>query len=234
MKQISMFLVLFLWVTSYSYAVSLDDYVYEEDDLVSTIGNGSRDFVIVATPEQSYQCENSGKNKPLKEGLLFVGSRPYADKIYLEGEDDVVSSSSYVSVYSKNEDVSDITASIPFNQNYTNDEDIYFITYHSINPSVYSATGKSRQNSSLNFYPIAQEVEISNIGCYYIMAEDQNSDYSIGYYWLYAVKSLIGKDAQVEITTKYLEDTSTLSQGTGKNSDIYSDIRTHVYQVLQQ
>lgn len=234
MKQISMFLVLFLCVTSYSYAVSLDDYVYEEDDLVSTIGNGSRDFVIVATPEQSYQCENSGKNKPLKEGLLFVGSRPYADKIYLEGEDDVVSSSSYVSVYSKNEDVSDITASIPFNQNYTNDEDIYFITYHSINPSVYSATGKSRQNSSLNFYPIAQEVEISNIGCYYIMAEDQNSDYSIGYYWLYAVKSLIGKDAQVEITTKYLEDTSTLSQGTGKNSDIYSDIRTHVYQVLQQ
>lgn len=234
MKQISMFLVLFLWVTSYSYAVSLDDYVYEEDDLVSTIGNGSRDFVIVATPEQSYKCENSGKYKPLKEGLLFVGSRPYADKIYLEGEDDVVSSSSYVSVYSKNEDVSDITASIPFNQNYTNDEDIYFITYHSINPSVYSATGKSRQNSSLNFYPIAQEVEISNIGCYYIMAEDQNSDYSIGYYWLYAVKSLIGKDAQVEITTKYLEDTSTLSQGTGKNSDIYSDIRTHVYQVLQQ
>ena len=229
-----MFLVLFLCVTSYSYAVSLDDYVYEEDDLVSTIGNGSRDFVIVATPEQSYKCENSGKNKPLKEGLLFVGSRPYADKIYLEGEDDVVSSSSYVSVYSKNEDVSDITASIPFNQNYTNDEDIYFITYHSINPSVYSATGKSRQNSSLNFYPIAQEVEISNIGCYYIMAEDQNSDYSIGYYWLYAVKSLIGKDAQVEITTKYLEDTSTLSQGTGKNSDIYSDIRTHVYQVLQQ
>lgn len=85
MKQISMFLVLFLCVTSYSYAVSLDDYVYEEDDLVSTIGNGSRDFVIVATPEQSYQCENSGKNKPLKEGLLFVGSRPYADKIYLEG-----------------------------------------------------------------------------------------------------------------------------------------------------
>ncbi|MDT3693563.1 MAG: hypothetical protein ROM03_04050 [Mucispirillum sp.] len=234
MKQISMFLVLFLCVTSYSYAVSLDDYVYEEDDLVSTIGNGSRDFVIVATPEQSYKCENSGKYKPLKEGLLFVGSRPYADKIYLEGEDDVVSSSSYVSVYSKNEDVSDITASIPFNQNYTNDEDIYFITYHSINPSVYSATGKSRQNSSLNFYPIAQEVEISNIGCYYIMAEDQNSDYSIGYYWLYAVKSLIGKDAQVEITTKYLEDTSTLSQGTGKNSDIYSDIRTHVYQVLQQ
>ena len=229
-----MFLVLFLCVTSYSYAVSLDDYVYEEDDLVSTIGNGSRDFVIVATPEQSYKCENSGKYKPLKEGLLFVGSRPYADKIYLEGEDDVVSSSSYVSVYSKNEDVSDITASIPFNQNYTNDEDIYFITYHSINPSVYSATGKSRQNSSLNFYPIAQEVEISNIGCYYIMAEDQNSDYSIGYYWLYAVKSLIGKDAQVEITTKYLEDTSTLSQGTGKNSDIYSDIRTHVYQVLQQ
>ncbi len=234
MKQISMFLVLFLCIVSYSYAVSLDDYVYEEDDLVSTIGNGSRDFVIVATPEQSYKCENSGKNKPLKEGLLFVGSRPYADKIYLEGEDDVVSSSSYVSVYSKNEDVSDITASIPFNQNYTNDEDIYFITYHSINPSVYSATGKSRQNSSLNFYPIAQEVEISNIGCYYIMAEDQNSDYSIGYYWLYAVKSLIGKDAQVEITTKYLEDTSTLSQGTGKNSDIYSDIRTHVYQVLQQ
>ena len=234
MKQISMFLVLFLCVTSYSYAVSLDDYVYEEDDLVSTIGNGSRDFVIVATPEQSYQCENSGKNKPLKEGLLFVGSRPYADKIYLEGEDDVVSSSSYVSVYSKNEDVSDITASIPFNQNYTNDEDIYFITYHSINPSVYSATGKSRQNSSLNFYPIAQEVEISNIGCYYIMAEDQDSEYGIGYYWLYAVKSLIGKKAQVEITTKYLEDTSTLSQGTGKNSDIYSDIRTHVYQVLQQ
>ena len=234
MKQISMFLVLFLCIVSYSYAISLDNYVYEEDDLVSTIGNGSRDFVIVATPEQSYQCENSGKNKPLKEGLLFVGSRPYADKIYLEGEDDVVSSSSYVSVYSKNEDVSDITASIPFNQNYTNDEDIYFITYHSINPSVYSATGKSRQNSSLNFYPIAQEVEISNIGCYYIMAEDQNSDYSIGYYWLYAVKSLIGKDAQVEITTKYLEDTSTLSQGTGKNSDIYSDIRTHVYQVLQQ
>ena len=134
MKQISMFLVLFLCVTSYSYAVSLDDYVYEEDDLVSTIGNGSRDFVIVATPEQSYKCENSGKYKPLKEGLLFVGSRPYADKIYLEGEDDVVSSSSYVSVYSKNEDVSDITASIPFNQNYTNDEDIYFITYHSINP----------------------------------------------------------------------------------------------------
>ena len=234
MKQISMFLVLFLCVTSYSYAVSLDDYVYEEDDLVSTIGNGSRDFVIVATPEQSYQCENSGKNKPLKEGLLFVGSRPYADKIYLEGEDDVVSSSSYVSVYSKNEDVSDITASIPFNQNYTNDEDIYFITYRSINPSVYSATGKSRQNSSLNFYPIAQEVEISNIGCYYIMAEDQDSEYGIGYYWLYAVKSLIGKKAQVEITTKYLEDTSTLSQGTGKNSDIYSDIRTHVYQVLQQ
>ena len=38
----------------------------------------------------------------------------------------------------------------------------------------------------------------------------------------------------LEITTKYLEDTSTLSQGTGKNSDIYSDIRTHVYQVLQQ
>ena len=166
--------------------------------------------------------------------LPHQSTRPYADKIYLEGEDDVVSSSSYVSVYSKNEDVSDITASIPFNQNYTNDEDIYFITYHSINPSVYSATGKSRQNSSLNFYPIAQEVEISNIGCYYIMAEDQNSDYSIGYYWLYAVKSLIGKDAQVEITTKYLEDTSTLSQGTGKNSDIYSDIRTHVYQVLQQ
>ena len=29
MKQISMFLVLFLCVTSYSYAVSLDDYVYE-------------------------------------------------------------------------------------------------------------------------------------------------------------------------------------------------------------
>ena len=138
MKQISMFLVLFLCVTSFSYAVSLDDYVYKEDDLVSTIGNGSRDFVIVATPEQSYQWENSGKNKPLKEGLLFVGSRPYADKIYLEGEDDVVSSSSYVSVYSKNEDVSDITASIPFNQNYTNDEDIYFITYHSINPSVYN------------------------------------------------------------------------------------------------
>lgn len=66
------------------------------------------------------------------------------------------------------------------------------------------------------------------------MAEDQDSEYGIGYYWLYAVKSLIGKKAQVEITTKYLEDTSTLSQGTGKNSDIYSDIRTHVYQVLQQ
>ncbi len=124
MKQISMFLVLFLCVTSFSYAVSLDDYVYKEDDLVSTIGNGSRDFVIVATPEQSYECENSGKFKPLKEGLLFVGSRPYADKIYLEGEDDVVSSSSYVSVYSKNEDVSDITASIPFNQNYTNDDEL--------------------------------------------------------------------------------------------------------------
>lgn len=84
MKQISMFLVLFLCVTSFSYAVSLDDYVYKEDDLVSTIGNGSRDFVIVATPEQSYQCENSGKNKPLKEGLLFVGSRPYADKYILK------------------------------------------------------------------------------------------------------------------------------------------------------
>ncbi len=234
MKQVIMFLVLFLCVTSFSYAISLDNYVYEEDDLVSTIGNGSRDFVIVATPEQSYQCENSGKNKPLKEGLLFVGSRPYGDKIYLEGEDDVVSSSSYVSVYSKNEDVYDITASIPFSQNYTDEEDIYFITYHSINPSVYSVTGKSRQNSSLNFDPISQDVEISNIGCYYIMAEDQNSDYGIGYYWLYAVKSLIGKDARVEITTKYLEDTSTLSQGTGENDDVYSDTRTHIYQVLQQ
>lgn len=234
MKQISMFLVLFLCVTSYSYAVSLDDYVYEEDDLVSTIGNGSRDFVIVATPEQSYKCENSGKYKPLKEGLLFVGSRPYADKIYLEGEDDVVSSSSYVSVYSKNEDVSDITASIPFNQNYTNDEDIYFITYHSINPSVYNAVAEYSLGSS-GYQDVSDtDIKITNIGCYYIMAEDQDSEYGIGYYWLYAVKSLIGKKAQVEITTKYLEDTSTLSQGTGKNSDIYSDIRTHVYQVLQQ
>lgn len=77
MKQIFMFLVLFLCITSYSYAVSLDNYVYEKDDLVSTIGNGSRDFVIAAKPEQAYQCENSGKNKPLKEGLLFVSSRQY-------------------------------------------------------------------------------------------------------------------------------------------------------------
>ena len=234
MKHILLFLMLILFSAPFCYAISLDDYVYEEDDIVSTIGNGSREFLIVAKPEQSYECENSGKFKPLKEGLLFVGSRPYGDKIYLEGEDDVVSSSSYVSVYSKNEDVYDITASIPFNKNYSDEEDIYFITYHSINPSVYSATGKSRQNSSSNFYPIAQDVEISNIGCYYIMAEDQNSDYGIGYYWLYAVKSLIGKDAQVEITTKYLEDTSTLSQGTGANNDIYSDTRTHIYQVLQQ
>lgn len=234
MKQISMFLVLFLCVTSFSYAVSLDDYVYKEDDLVSTIGNGSRDFVIVATPEQSYECENSGKFKPLKEGLLFVGSRPYGDKIYLEGEDDVVSSSSYVSVYSKNEDVYDITASIPFSQNYTDEEDIYFITYHSINPSVYNIIAEYSLGSS-GYQDVSDtDIEINNIGCYYIMAEDQNSDYGIGYYWLYAVKSLIGKKAQVEITTKYLEDTSTLSQGTGENDDIYSDIRTHVYQVLQQ
>lgn len=65
------------------------------------------------------------------------------------------------------------------------------------------------------------------------MAEDQNSDYSIGYYWLYAVKSLIGQDAEVTITTKYLEDPSTLSQGTNVNSNIFSDIRTHIYRVLQ-
>lgn len=234
MKQILSFLMLILFSAQFCYAISLDDYVYEEDDIVSTIGNGSREFLIVAKPEQSYQCENSGKDKPLKEGLLFVGSRPYADKVYLEGEDDVVSSSSYVSVYSKNEDVFDITASIPFNQNYTNDEDIYFITYHSINPSVYNVVGRSRENSYSNYQPVTEEIDVNNIGCYYIMAEDQNTEYGIGYYWLYAVKSLIGKDAQVEITTKYLEDKSTLSQGTGQNSDIYSNIRTHIYQVLQQ
>lgn len=127
----------------------------------------------------------------------------------------------------------DITASIPFNPNYSSEEDIYFITYHSIDPVVYTATGKSRQNSSWNFQSINQNVEIKNIGCYFIMAEDQNSDYSIGYYWLYAVKSLIGQDAEVTITTKYLEDPSTLSQGTNVNSNIFSDIRTHIYRVLQ-
>ena len=233
MKQIFMFLVLFLCITSYSYAVSLDNYVYEKDDLVSTIGNGSRDFVIAAKPEQAYQCENSGKNKPLKEGLLFVSSRQYADKIYLDGEDNIVSSSSYVSVYSKNEDKLNIKSVSPFNKNYRQAEEIYFITYHSINPSVYSSIGRSRENSSLDFQLITQDIEMNNIGCYYIMAEDQNSDYSIGYYWLYVTKSYIKKDTELEVTTKYLERPSNLSQGTGSNSNIYTTVRKHTYRVLQ-
>ncbi|MDE7034392.1 MAG: hypothetical protein K2O68_05325, partial [Mucispirillum sp.] len=67
----------------------------------------------------------------------------------------------------------------------------------------------------------------------YIMAEDQNSDYSIGYYWLYVTKSYIKKDTELEVTTKYLERPSNLSQGTGSNSNIYTTVRKHTYRVLQ-
>lgn len=234
MKQILSFLVLFLSLTSLSYAVSLDDYIYEEDDIVGTIGNGNKQNIIVAKPEQAYQCESSGKYKPLKEGLLLVGTRPYGDYIYREGYDDVVKSSSYVSVYSKNEDI-DVTSVIPFNSNYYAEEEIYFITYHSINPVVYEAKGKYSNNSITNFTNVGKDkVTTTNIGCYFIMAENQTSEYGIGYYWLYVTKSIIGKHAEVDITTKYLEDPSTLSRGTAADSDIYSEIRQHSYTVLQK
>lgn len=51
MKQIIWFLTVFLCYSTYAYAVTFDDYVYEEDDIVGTAGNGKREFVIVAKPE---------------------------------------------------------------------------------------------------------------------------------------------------------------------------------------
>lgn len=233
MKQIKWFLAVFLCYSTFAYAVTLDDYVYEEDDIVGTAGNGKREFVIVAKPEQAYECEKAGRNKPVKEGLLFVGSRYFSDYIGLTGDDDVVKSSLFLSVYSKNEDMLNIKSPVPFNENYNQSNEIYFVTYHSIDPAVFKVVGKTRQNNSTDYELITQNIQSNNIGCYFIMAENQTSEYGIGYYWLYVTKSYINKDTELVVKTKYLEDPTALSKGTSVDADIYTTVREHTYRVIQ-